>query len=522
MFGVGESQSISLEAGHSYYVELTGSMGTLNWGGLEIISNSIPATESRFPITTPTTITSSAILRPALPGSNFVDGHHYYAMMFPNEFNGNNVLDVEAADFLPDGLFSQANFPIFYPNYLSLADNPDATFADWDTIFLLGQNFTSKKVILANNIEMHVLKYEESPGVYSPLFLVKLEPATCFTGINCLSEFMLPVSNKDYNTFILSDLPQYTYRVWIDGVETTYFPQTGLPHELTFEVSDVFTGSLASGVKVFVGEENGQNLFIPYRLSGYITEAFSVGNTDVAGMEKFIVTPTKYGEIDDYKIHYGVFFGQSVTSPRDLNITSSDTLVQEKKSFTQPGLENNLKVAVNAMNSLSDYLYRWADSNTALMWGVNYDLSGSSFTTYDDGAPGVITLKTGAVNVINVNVLSGGVPQTGYFARVKEADGYLIMNPYTGSAPLTQKVRSHIQRVPTPAQLIITPTTYNDVASTITIEILDSNQAVVDTIQLSIDSELGNPTGSFFTNNLLKTISVSMKQILSSVYYSLN
>jgi len=110
----------------------------------------------------------------------------------------------------------------------------------------------------------------------------------------------------------------------------------------------------------------------------------------------------------------------------------------------------------------------------------------------------------------------------GYTIRLKESDGYLIMNPYTGSSPLTQKARKHYQEIDLPAQLIVTPTTYNDVSSTITAEILDPSLQLVGTYTFTVNSNLEDPSGSFFSNNLLKTISVAMKQLLSSMYYSLN
>ncbi|MBN1175380.1 hypothetical protein JXA48_01930 [Candidatus Woesearchaeota archaeon] len=513
---------VDIEAGHSYYVELDATMGTLNWAGAEVSLSSVQIPESRFPITAPMTLATPMIWKPTFPGGNFADDHHYFAAMFPNQFDLNNVHDMTPADLAINGIFSAADYPQFYPDYLTKKDAPDKTLVEQSTIMIGGQNYTSYRVLLVNNIYMHVLKYEESPGVFSPLFLVKLEPATCFTGASCFSEFLLPVSSRSYNFYALSDLPQYSYRVWIDGVETNYFPQTGLPHELTFEVTNIFTDSAQPNAKIFVGEEDGQNLFLPKRLSGYVTEAFSVGSTDASGMETFIVTPTKYGTIDDYKIHYGVFFGTAITSPRELNITSSTTLVQQKKTFTQPGLTNNLKVAVNAMNSISDYLYRWADSNKALMWGINYDVGSGVFTTYDDGSPGPITLKTGAVNVIDFDVKLGAASLPNYQVRVKEGDGYLVMNPYTGSSPLTQKTRSHYQVVDSPTQLIVTPTTYNDVSSTISVDIIDPSFQVINTYVFAVDANLEDPVGSFFSNNLLKTISVAMKQILSSMFYSLN
>lgn len=519
---ISQAAQIGVIAGHSYYVELDASMGTISWAGAEVSLSSTVLSESRFPISAPMTLATSMIWKPTFPGGNFIDDHHYLGIMFPGEFDLNNVYDVTPADLSINGMFSQTNYPQFYPKYLSLSDAPDKTFTEQSSIMIGGQNYTSYRALLANNIYLHVVKYEESPGVFSPLFLVKLEPATCFTGTACLGEFLVPVSSRPYNFYILSDLPQYSYRIWVDGVETNYFPQTGIPHELTFEVTNIFTDSPEPNANIFVAEEDGQNLFLPYRLSGYVTETFSVGLTDPSGMETFIVTPTKYGEIDNYKIHYGVFFGTAITSPGELNITTFDTLVQQKKTFTQPGLTNNLKVAVNAMNSISDYLYRWADSNTALMWRVNYDVGSGLFTTYEGGSPGPITLKTGAVNVIDFDVKLGAASLPNYQVRVKEGDGYLIMNPYTGSSPLTQKTRSHYQIVDTPTQLIITPTTYNDVSSTITVEVIDPSFQVINTYVFNVDSNLENPSGNFFSNNLLKTISVAMKQILSSMFYSLN
>lgn len=516
------AQSIGLEAGHSYYVELDAAMNSINWAGVEVISNSVTLSESRFPITTPMTLATPVVWKPGFPGYNFADDHHYYAAMFPNEFDLNNLYDASPIDFMSGGIFDSVSYPQFYPDYTGKSDAPDKTFLTSDIIMIGGQNFTSYKTTIVQNIDLHVLKYEESPGIFIPIFLVKLEPATCLSGTPCLGEFLLPTSSREYNFYALSDLPQYSYRIWIDGIETTYFPQTGLPHELTFEVTNIFTDAPEQNAKIFVAEDDGQNLFLPYRLNGYVTETYSVGNTDSSGLETFIVTPTKYGEITAYQMHYGVFFGSAVTSPGELNITSSDTLLQQKKTFTQPGLINNLKVAVNGMNSIADYVYRWADSNTALVWEIDYDIGTGLFTTYNDGTPSPIVLKTGAVNAIEFDVKSGAASLPGYTIRIKESDGYLIMNPYTGSTPLTEKERVHYQEVTSPIQLIITPTKYNDVSSTITVEVINPSMQVIGTHTFTIDANLENPNGDFFSNNLLKTISVAMKQLLSSMFYSLN
>ena len=116
------AESVGLDSGHSYYVELETSMGTLNWAGAEISLSSAPLEESRFPITVPMTLATPTIWKPYFPGSNFVDDHHYFAAMFPEEFDLNNVRDMTAADVGMGGVFSSSNYPQFYPDYLGKHD----------------------------------------------------------------------------------------------------------------------------------------------------------------------------------------------------------------------------------------------------------------------------------------------------------------------------------------------------------------------------------------------------------------
>ncbi|MGM5480825.1 MAG: hypothetical protein ACQESE_00275 [Nanobdellota archaeon] len=521
-----QADSVDVLAGRSYKVSLEANAPSGRWAGVTISHNEVELDESNLPFGSIRFDTPEIEAR-QFPGKNLNDDIHYYAAMFDESFNLTRVHNVTVEDLDPNEMFDQTDFPDFYPDYLSYGDNPKRTFEGNTTDILLGgENFTAFVMTLAEDVTYYLLRYDEGSNK-RPLFLTHLDYQTCYKGQECVGEFMLPVSPNEYNFYALNKYTSYDYRIWVDGVETNSFSQTALPYNLTVEVSNLYTSQLEPGVDVLVGEHNGQNIFIPYRMSGYISDSYTVGTADADAMETFLVAPTVYPSVDNYTIFVAVLKEGNLLSEEELYVNSKDTLVRFSKPLSPSTLYDNAKASVNAMSQIANSLFKWSSQFlSSKRFKISYDISSDSFTTYDyeisSYLPSPISLKTGAPNVIETSVTDGGTPQSDYMIRISEKDGYLIMNPYTESSPLSEKQRYHRQSVPVSQEFIITPTSLGKIDSNVTFEVLDYRGEIVAEKQFNVTSSLVYTGGVYFNNDQLKTIVNAMNQVLSSLYYSLN
>ncbi len=519
------ADSIDIEAGRIFYAELESIQDTLFWAGLKIEHDGQPLSESNEPFAT-ITLDVPIIATVQFPGENFKGGLHWYGATFAEQFLATNIMNTTPSILEAEQIFPSNLYPHLYPRYDDMRDGPNATFCcDTAEIRIGGENYTSFVIEIDYGIEYHLLGYNDS-GQLMPLFLVEIEDATCYNATSCVGQFMLPISDEPYNFFAISKMRAYTYDVFIDGVQTKDFPQTALPYNLTIVTRDLYTGVLTPGVNVLVGEENGLNLFVPYRFSGYISEFYSIGTTGPGGAETFLVAPTQYPTIDGYSIYVAVLQEGLITSREQLSVLNVDSLVQQSKPLSPSALFDNAKTSVNALNQINSFLFTWSSQLLqAYRYTIQYELVGSTFNVIPAHTAGsVFELKTGAPNVVTVHVTNGGFPAGGYTARIRETDGYLVMNPYVGSSPLTGKDRiSHSQNLPTGNEFIITPTRLGAVQSNITLEILDDEGEIIAELPAVIDDDLNIGSGGIFYNNdLLKTVTNSMNQVINSLFYALN
>jgi len=516
--------SLPLQSGHSYYTELVTYAPSNNWAGLTITHNLLALSDSPYPFAS-LTLSTPVIQAVQFPGYNLKDDNHYYAAMFSSTFNLNNVLNVSPSDLDAGGMFDSTHYPQFYPDYASINDNPNKTFCcNTSVIPIGGRNYTAFHVKLATNADYYLLKYKDG-STTEPLFLVEIKDQVCYNSTACVGEFLLPKSTSAYNFYVLSKYPLYNFTVYIDGVQTETFPQTGLPYNLTAYVVDAYTGEPGRNLSVVIGEDNGLNIFIPYHLSGYVSRAYSVGRTDMNGWISFIVAPTAYPAVPDETIYLAVRITDSILSGKTLlGIANKNSFIFQSKPLQPSILYDNAKASVNAMNQIVNFLYKWSSQLIqAKRFTITYDLTTGTFTYYNyQSGNASILLKTGAPNVITVYLRNGGSYVPGY-VQVRETDGYLIMNPVTDSTPLPQKQRVHDQLVPTGTEFIITPTSLGSTTSTITLTILDTNKNVIATTTLPINPSLNIVSGGvFYNNDYLKALVNAMNQAVYSLFYALN
>jgi hypothetical protein len=519
------ADTIDIEAGRVFYATLESMSDTYHWAGLKIVHSGASLSESNLPFAS-LTLDAPIIAQVPFPGDNFKDELHYYAAMMPSQFDMNNIEVIDSSDLFANQLFPQSTFPTFYPDMDGRSDNPYETFCcDMADVTIGGENFTAFVAQIEQNINYYLLKYDDG-GTPRPLFLVEIQDEICYNSTLCVSEFMLPVSSNPYNFFAISKLPAYTYRFFIDGTESDVFGQTGLPYNLTIEVRNLYSGNLADGVNVLVGERNGQNLFVPYRFTGYVSDFYSIGETNGVGRETFLVAPTDYAGVADYEIYVGVIQNGMITSPEPLSIGNTDSLIQLSKPLTPSALYDNAKATVNTLNSINSFLFIWSSQLLqAYRYTIQYEISSDTWTVTPAHTGGsTFEVKSGAPNVITLSVTNLGFPQNSYTVRMRETGGHLIMNPYTASSPLNAKTRvSNSQNLPIGTEFIITPTSVGAVSSTIELEVLNADGVVIATLPAVIDSDLNiGSAGVSYNNDLLKTITNTMNQIVSSLFFALN
>jgi len=142
-----------------------------------------------------------------------------------------------ASDFNQTGMFT--NFSAFTGmNYSLTVEDPEDTlcgpcvFGMYD---IYDTTFTAPYIILNVNTPMYILKFVNST-VEEPLFVGKIESLLGYNGSFFDFEYMVPAFEDYY--FYIYHQEDCNITVWIDGVQTTTFPKTGLPYDVEVLVSD--------------------------------------------------------------------------------------------------------------------------------------------------------------------------------------------------------------------------------------------------------------------------------------------
>jgi hypothetical protein len=456
---------------------------------------------------------------------------------------------VSDSDLDAYGMFNVSEFPDFYAptDYDDLNDNPENTFCCNKTDIVIGGiNYTAFIINLRQNTEYFLLKYNNS-GLMTPLFLTLYENSNnCYLGNlsfgaldntthegnpNCDGQFIVP-RYQTYNFYVLSKHPSFVYTIWIDGEETIMFENTAIPYNLTIEVRYLYNNQTAPNQDIVVSEEYGHNLFIPYFLNGAVSSAYSIGTTNANGRETFIVAPTPYDSTtpENYSFYLSVLLDNNLLSPQTLVVNGTDELVRFKKPLSPTRLYDNSKSAVNAMNQIINYMFRWANTEREVKnFQIRYDFSTNNFTYYDYQQSSYvdnITLKTGAPNVLTMVILNNN---SAYSGKILEQKGYLVLTPHTDNVTLTSKERRHYTELGPDEEFVIAPTSLGAVESNITFQILDSSGNVEDETILYIDPTLNIDEGGVSTSMFdpgmigsLKATINSMNSILYNLFYALN
>lgn len=411
LFGAVLGSGISLEAGHVVQAVLAPSSVSGNWAGVSgELSGFQEETAKPLDFFYVDDERSGTVNDLSLPGQD--DGDHFLASVpfYTDNFQSESLGNVSLTDLEADGLFDEEKFPAFYPNsssYDEVDDNPEKTFEHSGTIELLDREFDSVKTELNDGIEYHLLSYSDGDDVY-PVFLTRIQDyESCYDGNSCDYQFMLPEVDDDYSFYMLSRENPVDITTFIDGEESTEFPYSGRPYNLTVTTEAIFDDYRPLDTEIRITEREGNNLFVPAISEAYDSRSQIVTET-VEGSATVMMSPTQYNSPDNYNLTVDVY------SDGEAYDNVSLTVANDNIEFTDSGpvakgfdsLENEYKKGVDRLRPVASCLYSNVNSDNAYRLEAS---PGESFETVR-GVPYVVS------------------PDSEFFSLVEQGS-HLVMSP---------------------------------------------------------------------------------------------
>ena len=379
------------------------------------------------------------------------------------------------ADFDTGGMFS--NFTTFAGlNFSTFVESPLFTFCSpcvYRTCNISGMEIPCPYIILNPNINLSVLKFNNGTWI-EPVFVATLGPQVGYNTTVFDFQYMMP-KNESYFFFVY---PECLIDTYIDGVNTQYFPNTGVPYDVRLVVRDKGSGAVIPNAELHLSENNGRNILFPILTPNeYVQRAYAV--TDASGQALYAVAPTRYNIPDSY--NYDIYV--EVTSPvyciKHLNITNYASLSPTyRSSLVNPAYASQVKSSVQNMNALAATATKWITAKKMKDYAVNVSENGT--------ITAIPTLKAGAPNKLNITALNdSGDPFTADIT-IREDDGFIIVVPQQ-----PDKNYSNYVLLNTSQPLLIIPTKYNNNAN-LTIR-LYKNFTQFATVSFPVDTNLESP-----------------------------
>jgi len=386
-------------------------------------------------------------------------------------------------DFNQTGMFS--NFTVFSGiDYGAIAEDPYETFVgNWatTTCYIYSMPFVCPYITLAPNIAMAVLKYDNGTHI-EPLFLGTIFNQTGYNGSAFHFEYMVPALEKYY--FYLYSKKECNITVWVDGVQTTTLPNTGVPYGIEVLVRDGVTP--VGDLRVDAVEENGRDSFLPILELGKRFMTLGFATTNSSGRTTFVISPTRYNIPDAYghTIYLEVNGYDGFTCRRNLTIGNYGSLSPTyKTSLINSTYSSQVKASSQNQNSLASIASKWIEQGKMKVINV---------TVYTNGTYLPLpTLQAGAPNLLNITVINDtSLAVVNATANVLEADGQIIFIPMQPGKDGYDNARGFTTNQ-TP---ILIPTRYNNNANlSVMIGMEDSPFAY---LNFTVDPTLAPPTGS--------------------------
>jgi len=387
-----------------------------------------------------------------------------------------NISSPNASDFTETGLF--ANFTSFLGmTYSSFTDNPQVTFCNpckYTNCTLGASTFQCAYTTLNDGTVVGVLKFMNG-GVAEPIFVTLINNRVGFNGSIFDFESLLPARE---NYFFYVYQKECNITVYVDGVQTTVFPNTGVPYAVRVVVSDP-DGVVIPNADLRAVEENGRSLASPSLAPGRVMAGVSQMITNSSGESVFALAPTRYNIPDSYG--YMPYF--EVVSPFvcrvNLSIAQYSALVPTyRSSLVNDSYASQVKSSVQNMNALASNTGRWVTARK--MRYVN-----TTVNVLSGGNTGVPTMKAGALNMLNISATDGS-PVTAEI-RFNESEGQIIYAPLQPDKAMYSTNATFY----TNETFLVIPTGYNNNAN-ITLGIW-YNGSQVGTVSFPVDAVLASP-----------------------------
>ncbi len=397
-----------------------------------------------------------------------------------------NIYSPSPSDFNASGMFSA--FGVF--GISNLSDNPQNpydTFAgatNLMTCYVYDVPYVCPYVTLAPDIRMGVLLYNNGTRI-EPLFIESIINQAGYNGSMFDFEYMVPALER-YYFYIMEPIP-CDMTVYIDGVQTTTFPKTGVPYDVEAVVVDNATRAPISGLRVDADEQNGLNLLYPVIQLGM--QAIGNGNTltDSNGRAVFALSPTRYNIPDAYGYAGYILVNHGgYTCRQNLSIASYGSLSPTYRTTLVNGTySSEVKSSTQNTNALA---------TTASKWVAQGKMRVIDVTAYTDGTyDSLPTLKAGAPNLINITVFNTtDMSVVNVSASVLEADGQII---FVMQQPPQNKSYADTQTFYTNQTVVLIPTNYNNQAN-LTIALGSPGTPPFGYLAFPIDQSLEGPSPS--------------------------
>ncbi len=319
------------------------------------------------------------------------------------------------SDFLEYGIFW--NFTVFNGWNFSILDSPNATLCNPCTYTSCEIQYLALPCVyinLSQDFQMKVLKFNNGTTV-EPVFICNISNGTGYNGTVFEFEYLVP-AKEVYSFYIYPQECNIT--VYVDGVQTTVFPNTANVYDLRAVVR-YKNLSVAQNATVYLVEENGRNILLPILIYGKKYEEISAMKTNSSGEVRYAAAPTRYNIPDPYG--YKLYL-LSLDPYCIQNLTIADyssISPRYRTSLISGDYSSQVKSSVQNMNGLASTVTKWISAQKTKAHYINATTSGDANTS---------TLKVGAPNRINITLRDGANIVEGEL-KINDEDGYVIVAP---------------------------------------------------------------------------------------------
>lgn len=513
--GAAIAGSITLEGGTIVNAMLDVSLGAEKWAG---VSGSVYMEINDTPESIHSRSIDGAVgdtIELDLKGK--VDERHYFgALPFDNpKFEPNRLRNVSFSDLESGGLFDESDFPTFYPDassYEDVLESPDETFESTEEITLFEEPHHALKTTLHDGIPYYLLSYEMN-GEEQPLFLSSIKNySSCYDGSSCNHQFLLPeINGSSYHFYMLPEIDPVNVTTYIDGEKNRTFPYPARPYNLTIETRDIFEDNTLDERTIRISEREGNNLFIPAISSTEYTSEAEVVTTTPGGRKSLMFVPTKYSSPDEYELSIEIMTQTGQVGQTEQLFVDRGTVEFTDSGPSEKGFgfrENEYKQGVNHMRPIAKCLFSHLSDENAVE--IEADTNTSELTL-SRGVP------------YKLDITDSGVE---YFG-LKEPKSHVVLLPGGGNDTSTIHLSGDENPFSSSSEVAFTPTVLKSEDDSLRVELLDSQEDLLQEINLSVKDatcasfESGTQIDAPYLKSFKKRVN-SIRPVLRSLFVAGN